>query len=773
MSVVSPDRSRSRRDVLAGGGVFVAFSLAVPSLAQLVADGRGGRTEISGGEGGQMQTGGGEGGKPQILRPDLPGSLKSNPLLDSWIRLAPDGHVTVFSGKVELGQGIRTALLQVAAEELDLPPAVIDFVTGDTARTPHEGLTAGSHSMQDSGTAIANAAANVLMLLRGEAGKFWQLDPTSLATSGRGHVVAPDGRRLAYGQIAARLSLNVEARPDAPRRTPSAYRTLGRSMPRVDIPAKLVGGEAYVQDMRMPGMLHARVIRGPSFDTTLVAPRLDAARRMPGVVGIVRKGDFIAIVAKREWQAIQAMRVAQSSEYERKGRDLPVGKDARVLQSLASREIVILDTKNGNHPAVKSISASYSRPWLSHGSIGPSCAVALARNGSLSIWTHSQGVFDLQRVVAELVNLPLDKVRCIHVESAGCYGHNGADDVGADAAVIAQEFPGHPIRLQWMREQEFGWEPAGCAMVTTVEAGIGSDRRISHWNYEVWSNSHNNRPVQSGGVLVGQELDPPRPAQEPKPIPMPEGDGSRNSNPLYNFPNMNVLYHFVPEMPLRVSAIRSLGAHLNIFSLESMMDELAHATGVDPLAFRLAYMEDERARAVMIEATDRFGWSRRPKGDGRRGTGMAFARYKNIGAYCAVVMEVEVERETGAVTVHRVDTAVDAGLIANPDGIRNQVEGGIIQSLSWALLEEVTFDSSKRTSFEWGSYPILRFEDIPGEINVHLLNRPNLPFLGAGETSQGPASAALANAIADATGVRLRDMPLTPTKVKAAIGLDG
>jgi CO/xanthine dehydrogenase Mo-binding subunit len=310
-------------------------------------------------------------------------------------------------------------------------------------------------------------------------------------------------------------------------------------------------------------------------------------------------------------------------------------------------------------------------------------------------------------------------------------------------------------------------------MVTKVEAAIGSDKRIAHWNYEVWSNSHNTRPTKAGGYAVAQQVAKPFAPQEAKPIPMPEGDGDRNANPLYVFPNMDVRYHFVPEMPLRVSALRSLGAHLNVFTIESMLDELAHAAKVDPLAFRLAHMEDERARAVMIEATRRFGWDRRPKGDGRRGCGMAFARYKNIGAYCAIAMEVEVERETGAVTVHRVQAAIDAGQPASPDGIRNQAEGGILQSLSWALFEAVTFDESKRTSFDWGTYPIMRFEDVPGQVDVHIVDRPGLPFLGAGETAQGPTSAALANAIADATGARLRDMPLTAEKLKAAIGLAG
>lgn len=742
----------TRRQLLAGGGLLVAFSMAGHGLAQLA--------------------GGGEGGAaPPPLRPDLPGSLKNHPVLDSWVHVPPEGRITVFSGKAELGQGIRTALLQVAAEELEVPPSAIDLVTADTARTPDEGLTAGSHSMQDGGTAILNACANVRMLLTRAAARRWGIEPERLTTNGKAQVVAPDGRSLDYGALAAELSLHVEAIPNAPRRDPRHYRTLGRDLPRVDIPAKLTGGAAYVQDLRLPGMLHARVVRGPSYGTRLATPQIERARRMPGVVAVIQNGQFLAVVAEREWQAIQAMRVAQDSDYIRDKPPLPVDDGPHRLEKLPAREISVLNTHDGARPVWKTVRGSFSRPWYSHGSIGPSCAVALAQGGGLTLWSHSQGVFDMHRAVAELVGLPPEKVRCIHTPSAGCYGQNGADDVTAEAGLIAMALPGRPIRLQWMREQEFGWEPCGCGMVTRVEAAIGPDTRIAHWNYEVWSNSHNNRPVGAGGYAVAQEVRPGFPAPEPKPIPMPEGDGDRNANPLYVFPNMNVRYHFVPEMPLRVSALRSLGAHLNIFTIESVLDELALAGGVDPLAFRLAHMQDARARAVMIEATTRFGWKTRPRGDGRRGCGMAFARYKNIGAYCAIAMEIEVERETGAITVHRVQAAVDAGQPASPDGIRNQVEGGILQSLSWATREAVTYDATRRTSFDWGSYPILRFEEVPGSIAVHVMDRPGDPFLGAGETAQGPTSAALANAIADATGARLRDMPLTPAVVKAAIGV--
>jgi CO/xanthine dehydrogenase Mo-binding subunit len=705
------------------------------------------------------------------VAPKLPGSLKSFPLLDSWIEIDATGRATVFTGKAELGQGIRTALIQVAAEELDLPPAAIELVTVDTERTPDEGLTAGSHSMQDSGTAILNAAANVRMLLTQAAAKAWSVAPETLTTTGDGHIQAADGRLAAYGDLAASLSLHVEAIPDAPRRPPASFRTIGTAMPRVDIPAKLTGGPAYVQDMRLPGMLHARVVRGPSFGTRLKTIDADAVEKLPGVVKLVRKDGFAAVVAETEWQAIQALRVLQQAGFERVAPPLPDADVATILQALPPEDIVVLDTNDETAPAVRTVKARYSRPWLSHGSIGPSCALALFDNGKMTIWTHSQGTYNVRRFVADLLALPPDKVHAIHVQGSGCYGHNGADDVAGDASFVAYALPGRPIRLQWMREQEFGWEPLGCAMVAEMAASLDADNRIVDWRHAVWSNPHNMRPVAAGGVLVGAEMAPPFPPPTPKPVPMPEGDGDRNANPLYALPNMHVLYHFLKDMPLRVSALRSLGAQLNVFAIECLFDELAKAADIDPLDFRLAHMKDERARAVMQEAAEKFGWARRPAGDGHLGFGMGFARYKNLGAYCAVFLEVELDRETGGVWVRRAVAAVDAGQPVNPDGIRNQIEGGIIQAISWTTREAATYDAQHRTSFDWSAYPILRFLDVPGAVEVHVVDRPGLPFLGTGEAAQGPASAALANALADAAGIRLRDMPLSADRVKAAIGV--
>jgi CO/xanthine dehydrogenase Mo-binding subunit len=366
-----------------------------------------------------------------------------------------------------------------------------------------------------------------------------------------------------------------------------------------------------------------------------------------------------------------------------------------------------------------------------------------------------------------MVAMDKDKVRVIHMEGAGCYGHNGADDAAADAALIARALPGRPVRVQWMREQEHGWEPYGSAMITHAKASLDAGGRIVDWNYEVWSNTHAMRPGSAGNLLAGQLIANAFTPDAPANIPQPSGGGDRNAVPLYKFPNSHVTKHFIPEMPIRVSSHRSLGAYMNVFSLESFMDELALAADADPVAFRLAHMEDQRARDVITLAAEKFGWNDKsplPRGHGR---GFAFAQYKNLASYCAVAMEVAVDDGTGDILPIRAVAACDSGQVVNPDGIRNQIEGAIVQSLSWTLYEQVAFDPERITSRDWSSYPILRFNAVP-EIDVHIINRPGMKFLGAGEAGQGPAAAALANAVANATGRRLRDIPFRRESVLAA-----
>jgi nicotinate dehydrogenase subunit B len=429
-------------------------------------------------------------------------------------------------------------------------------------------------------------------------------------------------------------------------------------------------------------------------------------------------------------------------------------------------DYVIRDTASGS--GAWTLEATYRRPYQMHAAIGPSCAVAQAQDGALTVWTHSQGVYPLRGALAEMVRLPPEKVRCIHMEGSGCYGHNAADDVAADAALIALALPGRPVRMQWMREQEHTFEPYGSAMVCTARAALDGSGAIGDWQYEVWSGPHSTRPGRAGNLLPALYLQDAFTAPKPQPIPQPEGGGDRNAIPLYSIPGMRVVHHFVPQLPLRVSALRSLGAYANVFAIESFMDELAAVAKADPVGFRLRHLADTRAQDVVRAAAERFGWNALKPATGR-GRGFAFARYKNLGAYAALAMEVRVDRESGRVMVERVSCAVDSGDAVSPDGIRNQMEGGIVQSLSWTLYESVAYDAQRIRSRDWNGYPILRFQSLPRSIDVHVIERPGTPFLGTGEAAQGPTAAALANAIAHATGARIRDLPLTPQRIAAAL----
>lgn len=697
----------------------------------------------------------------------LPGSLKGAPLLDSWIRIDADGGVTVFTGKVELGQGIKTALIQVAAEELMVQPRRIRLITADTARTPDERYTAGSQSMADSATAILNAAAQVRAILVGIAAQRFTTPAVGLTVED-GTVRAPDGRSVSYGDLVKGQDLHVPAAPQSPLRDPSRRTVMGASMQRVDIPAKLVGATAYVQDLRLPGMVHARVVRPPSYGALLRSFDSAKVSAMRGVLKIARDGNHLAVIAEREYQAVAAARALAAVTRWAEHPALPVQADIHGhLQRLPAQPTVIAGGAGAAAgPGV--IEARYLRPYQMHGSIGPSCSVALYKDDALTIWTHSQGVYPLQRAVAEMLRLPVERVRCIHMEGSGCYGHNGADDAAADAALLAMTFPGRPVRVQWMRDEEHAWEPYGAAMVSNARARLDNLGNVTEWQYEVWSNSHNERPGPAGNLAPAWHLQTPFERPAPRPAPQPAGGGDRNAIPLYKFGNVRVVHHFIPEMPLRVSALRALGAYMNIFSIESFVDELAKAAQADPVDFRLRYLDDPRAREVITTAAERFGWKNYQR---RRncGRGFAFARYKNLASYTAIACEIELDRESGRVRMLRAVAATDSGEAVNPDGIRNQIEGGILQSLSWTLYEAVSFDTTRITSRDWSTYPILRFRNVPDRIEVHVINRLGQPFLGTGETAQGPTAAAVANALADATGTRLRELPLSERRVKAAL----
>jgi len=705
---------------------------------------------------------------PAAAPPSPPGSLKNSPYLDSWIRIDADGAITVFTGKAELGQGFKTAFQQIAAEELNVPFASLKVVTADTKLTANEGYTSGSHSMQDSGTAIQNAAAQARELLLAEAAKRLDVSIDTLQSED-GVVIAPDGRRLSYGELVSGDMLHVQAQPSSKLKDPSTLKVMGQSIPRVDIPAKVTGGVAYVQDLRLSGMVHARVVRPPSYGAQLVDCDVAAIEKMPGVVKVVRDGNFLAVVAAKEFQAIKAMNALANAAKWQEVAQLPKLNDLpSVLTNLASQDSVIFQRSDPSVSGQRTIEATYTRPYQSHGSVGPSCAVAQLADGAMTVWSHTQGVYPDRQAIADMLRMPPASIRVIHVEGSGCYGHNGADDAAADAAMIARALPGAPVRVQWTREQEHAWEPYGPAMVTRLKASLDAAGKIADWNFEVFSNTHSMRPGGAGCLLAAQHMAQPVAVPPAKPIPLPEGGGDRNAIPIYTFPNAHVVHHFIPTMPIRISAMRALGAYHNVFSIESFMDELAALAGVDPVEFRLNHLDDPRGRDVIEKAAQGFGW-RKGQAASDRGFGFAFARYKNLAAYCAIASEVEVNRETGRARLVRAVAAVDSGQVVNPDGLINQIEGAIIQSTSWTLYESVTFDATRITSIDWQTYPILRFDAVPESIEVHIINRPGKPFLGSGETGQGPAAASVANAIANATGIRLRDLPLTRKRIKDAI----
>jgi nicotinate dehydrogenase subunit B len=734
-----------RRRVLAGGGaLIVSFSLS-GALAQQ------------------------QGAPVPAPAASPPGSLKTSPYLDAWIRIDANGSIEVFTGKAELGQGFKTAFQQIAAEELDVAFESLKVTTADTRLTANEGYTSGSNSMKDSGTAIQNAAAQARELLLAEAANRLGLSVETLWTAD-GAVIAPDGKRLSYGELVRDDMLHIQAQPKSKLKDPATFKIIGRSVPRVDIPAKVTGGAAYVQDMRLPGMVHARIVRPPSYGAQLTECDTAAVEKLPGVMKVVRDGNFLAVVAEKEFQSIKAMNALAAAAKWQETASLPKQDDLlSVLTSLPAQTSTIFERGKSQATSQKTIEATYTRPYQAHGSIGPSCAVAQLIDGAMTVWTHTQGVYPDRQGIAEMLRMPPASIRLIHVEGSGCYGHNGADDAAADAALIARALPGRPVRVQWMREQEHAWEPFGPAMVTKLKASLDGNSKISDWHFDVWSNTHSMRPGGAGSMLAAQHMAQPFAVPAPRPLPLPEGGGDRNAIPIYAFPNAQVVHHFIPAMPLRISAMRALGAYHNVFSIESFMDELAGVANADPVEFRLKHLEDPRGRAVIEKAAQNFGWKRGQKAPQDRGFGFAFARYKNLAAYCAIASEVEVNRETGRPRLVRAVAAVDSGQVVNPDGLINQIEGAIVQSMSWTLYESVTFDDTRITSIDWQTYPILRFDAVPDSVEVHIINRPGQPFLGSGETGQGPAAASIANAIANATGKRLRNLPLTRKRIKQAI----
>ena len=700
----------------------------------------------------------------------LPGSLAQNRMLDAWIRINTDGTATIFPGKVELGQGITTALTQIAAEELDLSLGRVRVLTTDTSYSPNEGVTSGSQSIEYGGTALRLASAEVRGILLDLAAKRFGVSADTL-TVADGTIGSRDRRKVGYGELAADLDLHREATAKIAPKLVAAHKIVGKSIQRFDIPKKVTGGIAYVQDIRLPGMVHGRIVRPPRPGSKLDSVDIAAVQAMPGVVAVVRDGSFLGVVAEREEQAIKARQALIESAKWTLGPELPdPAKIYDVLLALPAEDTVISNKQAPVPEGATVIEATYRKPYMAHASIGPSCAVAEFKNSEMTVWTHSQGIFPLRNHLSLGLRLPIADIRCIHAEGSGCYGQNGADDVGLDAALLARAVAPRPVRLQWMRDDEFAWEPYGPAMIMRVKAAL-ADGKIAEWNYDLWSNTHSTRPTEIGGnnLLASWYLANAQNQAPPRTIPQPAGGGDRNAIPLYDFPRQRVVHHFIKEMPLRVSALRTLGAYSNVFAIESFLDELARAAKADPIAFRLAHLKDSRARAVIELVARNANWKDGEAGDGRRGRGIGFAKYKNLSVFVAVIAEVEVDAASGVIKVPRAFAVADAGQIVNPDGLTNQIQGGIIQSTSWTLHEQVRFNRDGITSRDWQGYPILTMQEVP-HVAVELIDRPSEKSLGAGEGAQGPAVAAIVNAFANATGKRIRELPLTPDRVKAALG---
>jgi nicotinate dehydrogenase subunit B len=703
--------------------------------------------------------------------PALPAMLADNPRLDRWVGFPAPGVVAVKTGRVEIGQGALTALLQIAAEELDVAPSRVRLQSGDTSATANEGITAGSLSVAMGGSALRAACAEVRAAFLTAAATRLGCDVTALSVADG--TILKDGTPsgLDYWALAGDVDLARDAVGGVTAKSAGTYALVGKSLPRVDLPGKVFGEAVFIHDMALPGMLHARIVRQPCRTATIATIDEAALRRAArGDIEIVRSGDFVALVGADE-MAVERAGLAAETHVSWDGIEpiSPQAEDATwVLQRPAVDSLYgAPEAEASAAPVGQRVEARISRAHLAHASIAPSCALARFDDGRLEVWTHSQGVFPLRAAIAGMLSLEPSAVTLRHVQGAGCYGHNGADDVAGDAAVIATLMPGKPIRVRWRREEEFGFEPVSPAMVVNVKAIVGDDGKPVDWTTEIWSGRHSSRPGRSGGNLLAAEALPnPPPAPAPGDIPEAAGGGgTRNGSPLYAIPQKRIIHHLITETPVRTSALRGLGTMPNIFAIETLIDELAERAGVDPVEYRLSILDDARAKAVVSHAAKMAAWDKAaPSGTGT-GRGIGFARYKNSAAYTACVAEVEVEEE---IRVTRIWCATDTGLVVNPDGAINQLEGGIVQSASWVLKEQVRFSDTGIASRDWDGYPVLRFTEIP-EIFVELVNDRQAPSLGVGEATAGPTAAAIGNAVAHALGVRLRDLPLTRERVMEAL----
>jgi CO/xanthine dehydrogenase Mo-binding subunit/aerobic-type carbon monoxide dehydrogenase small subunit (CoxS/CutS family) len=696
----------------------------------------------------------------------LPADLAANPVLSQWLDFGRDGEVTIRTGKVEYGQGIWTALAQVAAEELEVALARVRVGPVSTGTSPNEGITAGSLSVQDSGSALRQACAHAHDLLLDAAASSLGVAHTALDVED-GEIRTADGPTgLSYWTVVQPGMLDRSADALASPRPAGDWSVAGRSAPRLDIPDKVTGLHLFLHDIVLPGMSYGRVLRPPARVSQLTKlADVDLGRE----VVLVRDGSFLGVVAATDRAArLGVGRVAAAAQWQTAA-SLPDERDLRgFLLSSRSEDETVVDRPDADAAGqtARTLTAEFTRPFLAHASVAPSCAIARWDGDSVTVWCHSQGIFILRDAIAAGLGLHAGQVTVHYVEGAGVYGQNGADDVAMDAVLLARAVPGQAVRVEWSREDEMCWSPLGSAMLARLSAGLDAEGRIVTWRQDVWSNGFMGRPTMGGEprLLALTHLAGGRP-MSPSPDLAPANwmGASRNSVPGYDVPDVHVSRHRLLEMPIRTSSLRSLGAHLNVFAIESFMDELAAKAGVDPVRFRLGHLSDPRARQVLTEAADMGGWDTRRRGDGV-GYGVGVARYSGVSGYCAAVAEVEADTD---IQVRRLWLAVDVGRVINPDGVINQVEGGAVQSASWTVREQVRFDRDQIASATWESYPILRFIDAP-EVAVRVLDASGEPEVGAGEIAQGPVAGAIGNAVADAAGARVRDLPLTGERVAAA-----
>jgi nicotinate dehydrogenase subunit B len=703
------------------------------------------------------------------IKPPLPPSLAANPKLSSWINFAAEGKVLVSPGKVEIGQGIVTALAQIAADELDVDIARVQMVRASTSASPNEGVTSGSLSVQHSGRAIRFACAEIRQIFLDAAAERLGVSPEALAVDD-GVISGPGNVSTSYWELANEISLDHDATAAAPPKS-SAQRTIaGQSLGRLDIPDKVFGRPRFIHDSPLPGMLHGRILRPELSQATLIELNEERARKVEGLVTIVRDGNFTGVVSETEAGAEAALVALRKGAAWTPGEALPDEEDiAEWLKRQPAQSIVIASKQATSSVAkARTVKRQYHRPYVAHGSIAPSCAMAQWDGDHVRIWTHSQGVYLLRSDLVMVLKMPRENIIVEHMESAGCYGHNGADDVALDAALLAKAVPGRPVRVQWSRADEMSHAPFGAAMTVEVEADLDADGEIIGWRHSIWGNGHTARPGRADqpALLAATELATPFPRAISVDPPAAVGGGSdRNSVPLYDFPAWHIECHRLTTMPIRTSALRTLGAQGNVFAIESFLDELAFERGEDPVAFRLRHLSDPRSKDVIQAAARHANW--KPAKEDGTGYGIGFSRYKNTGAYCAAVAEVEVGED---IRVRRLTLAVDVGEAINPDGVINQIEGGAIQATSWVLKERVRFDATRITSNSWTEYPILRFSEVP-DVDVEIISRPEVDSVGAGEAAHGPVTAAIANAVFDALGVRLRDLPITRDRLIAAMEL--